>query len=202
MARSQEGMKTKRSHENIQQNIGAEREVPADDCSRAGESMENYVKFPSSTPNEIVELYRKLDLQRRELERQRTYVQDNLLRKQGRKVFMKDSHEADDGKKARLADSLLMNANHHTDVLTEDPGRNSEQHTEVLPEEDEEKASEEFLSPEEDLELQRENLVTESTSETIGSCDFEADNLIVVTGDTEDSPLLGIVLEEEELLQK
>ena len=73
--------------------------------------MERCVKFPSSTPNEVIELYRKLDLQRRELERQRTYVQDNLLRKQGRKVFMKDSHEADDGKKARLADSLMMNAN-------------------------------------------------------------------------------------------
>ena len=47
-----------------------------------------------------------------------------------------------------------------------------------------EKASEDFLSPEEDLELR----MTESTSETIGSCDFEADNLIVFTGDVEDSP--------------
>ena len=87
-------------------------------------------------------------------------------------------------------------------MLTEELERNSEQHTEVLPEKAEEKASEDFLSPKEDLELQRGNLVTESTSETIGSCDFEADNLIVFTGDTEDSPLLGIVLEEEDLLQK
>ena len=70
----------------------------------------------------------------------------------------------------------------------------------MLPEKDEEKASENFLSPEEDLELQRGNLVTESTSETIGSCDFEADNLIVFTGDTEDSPSHGIVLEGGELL--
>ena len=101
MARSQEAMKTKESN----QNVDAEKERPAD------EGMENYVKFLSSTPNEIVELYRKLDLQRRELERKRTYVQDNLLRKQGRKVFMKDSHEADNGKKARLPDSLMMNAN-------------------------------------------------------------------------------------------
>ena len=117
------------------------------------------------------------------------------------KVFMKDSHEADDGKKARLADSLMMNANQHTDVLREESGSNSEQHTRVLPEEAEEKTSEDFLSPEEDLELQRENLVTESTSETSGSCDFNADNLIVVTGDAEDSPSFGNVLEEGELLQ-
>ena len=102
-------MKTKESN----QSIGAEREGPADDWSRAGEGMENYVKFLSSTPNEIFELYRKLDLQRRELERQRTYVQDNLLRKQGRKFFMNDSPGAEDGKKARLADSLMMNANQH-----------------------------------------------------------------------------------------
>ena len=44
--------------------------------------------------------------------------------------------------------------------------------------------------------------MTESTSETIGSCDFEAEKLIVFTGDTEDNPSFGIVLEEEELLQE
>ena len=84
------------------------------------------MKFPSSTPNEIFELYRKLDLQRRELERQRTYTQDNFLKKQGKKVFMNDSHEAEDGKKERLADSIMMNANQHTDVLTEELERNLE----------------------------------------------------------------------------
>lgn len=42
--------------------------------------------------------------------------------------------------------------------------------------------------------------MTESTGETIGSCDFEADNLIVFTGDTEDNSSLGIIFEEEELL--
>ena len=125
-------------------------------------------------------------------------MQDNLLRKQGRKVFMKDSHGAEDGKKARLANSLMVNANQHTDVLTEELERNSKQHTEVLPEKAEEKASEDFLSPEEDLELQRENLMTESTSECY---DFDVDNLIVFTDDVEDSPSFGIVLEEEELLQ-
>ena len=65
IARSQEEMKTEESN----QNIGAEREGIVNDWLKAGEGMENYVKFPSSTPNEVVELYRKLDLQRRELER-------------------------------------------------------------------------------------------------------------------------------------
>jgi len=198
IARSQEEMKTKESN----QNIGAEREGPADDWSRTGEGIENCVKFPSSTPNEIVELYRKLDLQRRELERQRTYAQNNLLKKQDKKVFMNDSHEAEDGEKKRLVDNLMVNANQHTDVLTKELERNLEHHIEVLPEEADEEASEDFLSTEEGLELRRENLMTELTSETIGSCDFEADNLIVYTGNAEDSPSLGIVLEEEELLQK
>ena len=58
IARSQEEMKTKEST----QNVDAERERPTDDWSRVGEGMENRVKFPSSTPNEIVELYRKLDI--------------------------------------------------------------------------------------------------------------------------------------------
>ena len=151
------------------------------------------MKFPSSTPNEVVKLYRKLDLQRRELERQRTYAQDNLLGKQGKEVFIKDSHGADDGKKARLADSRMVNANQHTNVLTEE----SEQHNGVLPEKAEEKASEDFLSPAKDLELQ----TTESTSKTIGSCDFDAENLIEFTGDVEDSPSFGIVLEGGEQLQ-
>jgi len=71
MTRSQEEMKMKEST----QNVGVEREKPADDWLRSGEGMENHVKFPSFIPNEVVELYRKLDLQRRELERQRTYVQ-------------------------------------------------------------------------------------------------------------------------------
>ena len=105
----------------------------------------------------------------------------------------RDIHETDDGNKERLADSLMVNANQHTDVLTEESERNSEQHTEVLPGKAEEKANEDFLSPKEDLELR----MTESTSETIGSCDFDADNLIVFIGDIEDSPSLGIVLEEE-----
>ena len=61
IARSQEGMKTKESN----QNVGAKREEPADDWLRVDEGMENCLKFPSSTPNEIVELYRKIDLQRR-----------------------------------------------------------------------------------------------------------------------------------------
>ena len=53
-----------------------------------------------------------------------------------REVFMKDSHEAEDGKKARLDDSLLVNTN---------------QRAELLPEKAEEKASEDLLSPEENF---------------------------------------------------
>lgn len=49
-----------------------------------------------------------------------------------------------DGKKARVADGLMVNANQHTDVLTEKLGRNSEQHIEVLPEEAEEKVADEI----------------------------------------------------------
>jgi len=43
--------------------------------------MENCVKFPNSTPIEIIELYVKLYFQRRELEKQRIYTQDRLLKK-------------------------------------------------------------------------------------------------------------------------
>ena len=72
------------------QDVDAEREGPADDWSNTSGGMENHVKFPRSTPNEVVELYRKLDLQRRELERQRTY----WMKKQGKRVFMNDSNKA------------------------------------------------------------------------------------------------------------
>lgn len=191
-------MKTKESN----QDVDVEREGPADDGSSTREGMENRVKFPSSTPNEVVKLYRKLDLLRRELERQRTYVQVNLLKKKGKRVFMNDIHELEDGKKVRLANSLMVKENQRTDVRIEESKKNSEQHTEVFLEKAEERASEDFLSPKKDLELQRENLVTESTSETSGSCDFHADNLIVFTGKKEDSPSFGIVLEGGEQLQK
>ena len=50
------------------------------DSSTTNEGMESCVKFPSSTPVEIVQLYRKLDLHRRELEKQRIYVQGKLLK--------------------------------------------------------------------------------------------------------------------------
>ena len=55
--------------------------------------MENCVKFPNSTPIEIIELYRKLDFQRRELERQRIDVQDRLLKMEDKRIFMNDSHK-------------------------------------------------------------------------------------------------------------
>lgn len=90
----------------------------------------------------------------------------------GRVQYREQVHEiameAQDGKKVRLADSLMVNTN---------------QHAEILPEKAEEKASENFLDPEKDLELQEKKLVTEATNETSGSCDFNANNLIVFTGD-------------------
>ena len=79
----------------------------------------------------------------------------------------------------------MEDANQHTNVLTKELGGNSEKHTDVL---SKEKDSEEFLSLETDLGLQRENLVTESASEAIGSCDFDTDSLIVFTGDAKDNP--------------
>lgn len=51
-------------------------ERTSNDLSITKEGMENCVKFSKSTPIEIVELYRKLDFQRRELERQRIDVQE------------------------------------------------------------------------------------------------------------------------------
>ena len=73
IARSQKEMKTEGSYGNIHHSIEAGEEGPSDDWSIANEGMESCVKFPSSTPVEIVHLYRKLDLERRELEKQRIY---------------------------------------------------------------------------------------------------------------------------------
>ena len=45
--------------------------------------------------------------------------------------------EDNDGKKERLADSLMGNANQHADVLTEELEGNSGKHIDVLSEEEE-----------------------------------------------------------------
>ena len=66
----------------------------------------------------------------------------------------------------------------------------------------EDKYSEYFLSHEEDLELRREELVTRSSIETIGSCYFETDNLIMLTGIVGDNPYLGIFLKEGEIFMQ
>ena len=55
--------------------------------------MENCVKFPNSNKIEIIELYRKLHFQRRELEKQRIDVQDKLLKKEDKKIAMNDNHK-------------------------------------------------------------------------------------------------------------
>lgn len=55
--------------------------------------MENCVKFPKSTSIEIIELYRKLDFQTRELEKQRIDVQERLLKKENKSIVMNDNHK-------------------------------------------------------------------------------------------------------------
>ena len=42
--------------------------------------------------------------------------------------------------------------------------------------------------------------MTGSSNETIGSCNFEIDNLTVFIGVAEDNPSFGFVLNEDELL--
>ena len=69
------------------------------------------------------------------------------------------------------------------------------QPSEVLEEADK-KTIEDFLSHEEDLEKWQEDLVTRSSNETFGSCDFEIDNLTVFVGVVEGNPSLEIVLNE------
>lgn len=116
--------------------------------------MENCVKFPKSTPLKIVELYGKLDFQRRKLERQRIDVQERLLKKEEKRIVMNDNHKRkevimriqqidtakegvhysgqrqrdiieEDGKKERLMDCLMNSF------------ESSTQHTDVLTEEEE-----------------------------------------------------------------
>ena len=50
-------------------------------------------EISKSTPIEIIELYRKLDFQRREMEKQRIDVQDRLLKKEDKKIVMNDNHK-------------------------------------------------------------------------------------------------------------
>ena len=80
----------------MQQNIETEEEGPSNDWSITSEGMESCVKFPNSTPIENFELYRKLDLQRRELEKQRICTQDKLLNVKDKEIFMNHSQETED----------------------------------------------------------------------------------------------------------
>ena len=66
-------------------------------------------------------------------------------------------------------------------------------HPNVMLEEAEKQSIKDFLSPAEDLGQQEEDLMTESSNETIGSCDFKIDNLNVFAGIVEDNPSYGIV---------
>lgn len=73
-------------------------------------------------------------------------------------------------------------------------------HSNAMLEEAEKKSIESFLGPEKDLE-QQEDLMIESSSETVGSCDFEIDNLNVFAGVAENNPSLGVLLKEVENCQ-
>ena len=70
--------------------------MTSDDLSITKEGMEKCVKFRNSTPIEIIELYRKLDFQRRELERQRIDVQERLLKREDKRIVMNDNHKKKD----------------------------------------------------------------------------------------------------------
>ena len=121
-------------------------EGPSDDWSTTNEGMESCVKFPSSTPIEIVELYRKLDLRRRELEKQRIYTQGELLKEKDKEIVLNNNQETEskevgmiqqfeevhycepkqgdiletDDMEEGLADSLMEDLNQHTNVLMEE----------------------------------------------------------------------------------
>jgi hypothetical protein len=71
-------------------------------------------------------------------------------------------------------------------------------HSYVMLEKAEEKDSEDFLSPIQDLEQPKKDLMIGPSNETIGSCSFEIDNLSVFAGVAEGNPSLGVVLNEVE----
>ena len=71
-------------------------------------------------------------------------------------------------------------------------------HIYAMLEEDEKKNIEDFHSHVKDLEQQEEYLMNEPPNKTIGSCDFETDNLSVFAGIAEDNPSYGHVLSEVE----
>ena len=98
IVRSQGEMKTEESSEKIHQNVEAEDEGPSDDWSRTSRGIRGCVRFPKPTPIGVVELYRRLDFQRRKLEEQRTYAQNELLKKQGRGIVMDDNQRPKDGR--------------------------------------------------------------------------------------------------------
>ena len=71
-------------------------------------------------------------------------------------------------------------------------------HSRAMLEKAEKKTIEGFLSLIEDLEQPEKDLVIESSNKTIGSYEFNDDNLNVFTGIVEDNPSYGNVLSEAE----
>ena len=116
--------------------------------------MENCVKFPNSTQIEIIELYIKLDFQRRELEKKRIYTHNKLLKKEDKEIVVNENHKEKgmlikvqqmnitegvhccepEHKYIIETDDMEESLNQHIDVLTKELEENSEQHIEMLPE--------------------------------------------------------------------
>jgi hypothetical protein len=71
-------------------------------------------------------------------------------------------------------------------------------HSYAMSEKDEEKDSEDFPSPIQDLEQPKKDLMIGPSNETIGCCSFEIDNLSVFAGVAEGNPSPGVVLNEVE----
>jgi len=89
------------------------------------------------------------------------------------------------------------------EILDYDDGQEQEEekeeikHSHDMLEEAENNTIEDFLSPVKALE-QQQDLMTESSNETIRSCCFETDKLCMIAGIVEDKPSFGIVLYETE----
>ena len=83
------------------------------------------------------------------------------------------------------------------DIQEQDEAREEIKHLDVMLGEDENKVIEDFLSFVANLGHQ-EDLMIESSNNTIGSCGFKANKLSVFVGIAEDNPSYGPVLSEVE----
>ena len=88
---------------------------------------------------------------------------------------------------------MLFRSLDYDDGQEQKEAKDDIKHSYVMLEKAEKKTSQDFLSPERDLEQKEKDLVIESSNKTTSSCEFNADNLNVFAGCVEDKPSLGIV---------